>query len=100
MCQNHCHMFFMADISYEEYLRHKDIVEYNKINNFIKAYQKERNKLLYYIEHSLLPELEALGEELQRHGQNAIINKYPQLTYIVNHYEEINQEVFAWIQKK
>lgn len=100
MCPNHCHMFFMADISYDEYLNHKDAVKYNQDNGFKKAYQKELHKLTYHLENSLIPELEMLGEEIQRHGEEDILEKYPQLTYIVEHYETINKEVNLWIQKK
>lgn len=97
MCLNHCHMFFMADISYEEYLRHKDIVQYNQDNAFNKAYQKELNKLKYTIENSLLPELTMLEDEILRHGEEEILEKYPQLTYIINHFDTIKQEVQSWM---
>lgn len=97
MCPNHCHMFFMADISYEEYLQHLDIIEYNQDNGFKKAYQKELNKLKYVIENSLMPELVMLEEEIQKHGEDEISDKYPQLTYIVNNFETIKQEVSAWM---
>lgn len=97
MCPNHCHMFFMADISYEEYLQHIDIIKYNQDNGFKKAYQKELNKLRYVIENSLMPELTMLEEELQKHGEEEILEKYPQLTYIVNNFKTIKQEVSSWM---
>ncbi|WP_026495391.1 hypothetical protein [Butyrivibrio sp. WCD3002] len=97
MCPNHCHMFFMADISYEEYLQNRDTAQYNKDNGYKKAYQKEVNKLKYIIEHSLMPELTMLKDELERHGEEDILEKYPQLTYIVNHLDSIKQEVQTWM---
>lgn len=97
MCPNHCHMFFMADISYEEYLQNRDTAQYNKDNGYKKAYQKELNKLKYIIEHSLMPELTMLEDELDRHGEEDILEKYPQLTYIVNHLDSIKQEVQTWM---
>ena len=97
MCPNHCHMFFMADISYDEYLQNRDIAQYNKDNGYKKAYQKELNKLKYIIEHSLMPELTMLEDELERHGEEDILEKYPQLTYIVNHLDSIKQEVQTWM---
>lgn len=97
MCPNHCHMFFMADISYEEYLQNRDTAQYNKDNGYKKAYQKELNKLKYIIEHSLMPELTMLEDELSRHGEEDILEKYPQLTYIVNHLDSIKQEVQTWM---
>ena len=97
MCPNHCHMFFMADISYEEYLQHINIIKYNQDNGFKKAYQKELNKLRYVIEKSLMPELTMLEEEIQKHGEDEILYKYPQLTYIINNFETIKQEVSAWM---
>lgn len=62
-----------------------------------KAYQKELNKLKYIIEHSLMPELTMLEDELERHGEEDILEKYPQLTYIVNHLDSIKQEVQTWM---
>lgn len=97
MCPNHCHMFFMADISYETYLQNRDAAQYNKDNGYKKAYQKELNKLKYIIEHSLMPELTMLEDELERHGEEDILEKYPQLTYIVNHLDSIKQEVQTWM---
>ena len=97
MCPNHCHMFFMADISYEEYLQNRDVAQYNKDNGYKKAYQRELNKLTYIIEHSLMPELTMLEDELERHGEEEILDKYPQLTYIVNHLDFIKQEVQTWM---
>ena len=97
MCPNHCHMFFMADISYEEYLQNRDVAQYNKDNGYKKAYQRELNKLKYIIEHSLMPELIMLEDELERHGEEEILDKYPQLTYIVNHLDSIKQEVQTWM---
>ena len=97
MCPNHCHMFFMADISYEEYLQNRNTAQYNKDNGYRKAYQKELNKLKYIIEHSLMPELTMLEEELQKHSEVEILEKYPQLTYIVNHLDLIKQEVQTWM---
>ena len=90
----------MADISYEEYLQHIDIIKYNQDNGFKKAYQKELNKLRYVIENSLMPELTMLEEELQKHGEEEILEKYPQLTYIVNNFKTIKQEVSSWMQIK
>lgn len=97
MCPNHCHMFFMVDITYDDYLRHKDIIQYNKENGFKKAYQKEMNKLKYTIENALLPELTMLEEEIQKHGEEKILDKYPQLTYIIENFDTIKQEVVAWM---
>lgn len=97
MCPNHCHMFFMADISYEEYIQNRNVAQYNKDNGYKKAYQKELNKLKFIIEHSLMPELTMLEDELERHGEEDILAKYPQLTYIVNHLDSIKQEVQTWM---
>lgn len=43
------------------------------------------NSCTYIIEHSLMPELTMLEDELERHGEEDILEKYPQLTYIVKH---------------
>ena len=36
-------------------------------------------------------------EELKKHGEEEILEKYPQLTYIVNNFETIKQEVSSWM---
>lgn len=97
MCPNHCHMFFMADISYANYLQNKDTALYDRDHGYKKAYQKELNKLKYIIKNSLMPELLALEDELERHGTEDILKKYPQLTYVLNHLDSIKQEVQAWM---
>ena len=50
----------------------------------------------YIVENSLLPELNMLGEEIEKHGAEEILEKYPQLTYIIKHYSEIKEEVSKW----
>lgn len=96
MCPNHCHMFFMADISYDEYLQHKNIIEYNETNGFVKAKQKEINKIKYVVKNSLLPELVELKNEVETKGKDNILAKYPQLEYMIAHYDEIYEEVSKW----
>ena len=64
---------------------------------FSNDYQKELNKLKYIIEHSLMPELAMLEDELERHGEEDVLDKYPQLTYIVNHLDSIKQEIQTWM---
>ena len=44
-----------------------------------------------------MPELTMLEDELERHGEEDILAKYPQLTYIVNHLDSIKQEVQTWM---
>lgn len=100
MCPNHCHMFFMADISYNEYLNHKKIIEYNKSNGFVKATQKEINKIKYVIENSLKPELDELRKEIDRNGSDTIKSKYPQLSYVVDNFDDIYKEMSKWLMKK
>jgi hypothetical protein len=49
---------------------------------------------------SLLPEINALEDEIKRHGEEEILEKYPQLTYIVNHFNDIKQEIQKWKNAK
>lgn len=48
-------------------------------------------------ENSLLPELTILEEEFNRNGEEVFLEKYIQLTYIVEHYDSTRKEVTAWI---
>lgn len=100
MCKNHCHMFFMIDISYADYLKHLKLLKYNREHNRKKAYQKETNKLKYILENSLIPELTMLEEELNKNGKENIIKKYPQITDIVNNFDSIKEEVLLWMQNQ
>lgn len=98
MCGNHCHMYFMADISYEEYLKQIKVINYNEEKGHLKACQKETNKLNYFIKNTLLPELENLKVQIDKHGENYVINQHPQLVDIVNDYAEIMKDVETWIK--
>lgn len=51
-------------------------------------------------ENSLLPELTILEEEFNRNGEEVFLEKYLQLTYIVEHYDSTRKEVTAWIHQK
>ena len=44
-----------------------------------------------------MPELTELEIELQKRGEEEILNKYPQLTHIVANLENIKQEISKWM---
>ena len=96
MCPNHCHMFFMADISYKAFSDVLVALRYNEEHGYKKAVQKERNKLDYIVKNSLLPEITELDQEIEHSGADDIIAKYPQLKEIVENIDTIHEEIEQW----
>lgn len=93
ICPNHFHFFYNCNISYDEFNELKKTYEYNKENKFIRQAQKEAYKMTRLIENTLILELDELKNEVDRKGKDSILTNYPQLTYIVNNYENIYSEI-------
>lgn len=94
-CPNHCHLFFMAPISYDKCKEHESLVRYNFDNGFIKAAQKEAYLLKNALEHELKPELTDLKKELDKQG-DGIITNHKELKNFVQRIDMIESEVHEW----
>ena len=90
----------MADVSYCDFKTLQETYTVMKENKQLRASQKELNKLKNLCQKRLIPELDELDFELNRKGENAIIEKYPTLRDIIKNKENIRKEINLWMNKK
>lgn len=100
LCPNLFHFFYMAGISYKNFINLQDSVNINIKRGLIRAAQKELNKLHNYLNRRLIPELDELDKEISDKGVNSIIEKYPDLIEIIENEESIRKEIENWKSKK
>lgn len=96
MCPNHCTTYFFADITYKRFLDKLSIVEFNKKNNFIAEAELEINKLKRLVKTYFIYELEELEREIGIKGEHEILEKHPNLEYVVMNLSEIREEIKPW----
>lgn len=99
LCPNLFHFFYMADISYMDFRTLQQTYETMRTSKKDKAAQKELNKLKDLCHRRLIPELNELDKELERKGQQMIIERYPSLVDIVENRTAIQEEVESWMMK-
>lgn len=97
MCPNHFHLYFMVDISYDRYATLLKTVQYNTEQGFTRAAQKEKNKLQWVIQKSLLPEIHELKKELQSKGALEIKKNHPQISWFIDNVDIVYEEISKWI---
>lgn len=98
-CPNHCHMYFMITVTYNKYLDVKKLIKYNQENGYINQAQKEAFKLESIINQELAPEIIELQNEIDRKGKDLVLEKHPNLIYIISHYTEIKEDIELWKKK-
>lgn len=74
---------------------YKEIAEINPI--YKHEYEREINALEYYIEKTVKFELSLLEEDIIQKGKGLIIEENPQLTYIINNFSLVKEEILKWI---
>ena len=94
-CPNHCHLFFMAPISYDKCKDHKNLVRYNLDNGFTKAAQKEAILLKHSLHNELEPELTDLYKEMDKQGE-VLFTKHTDLASFVQKIDIVKNEVNEW----
>ena len=75
---------------------HVAILKRNEERHFRIAAQKEHKKLQYIIEKTFLPELDELKRQMDIQGRDKVLERHPNLSYIVSHFEEISQQMKEW----
>ncbi|CAM4038054.1 site-specific integrase [Cohnella lubricantis] len=98
MCINFFHTFYMIDINYNKYTTLLKTIKYNEEKGFRKAAEKETSKLKWIIENFLIPELDDLRKEMMTKGEVSIKQKYPQITFFVDNFDSIYEEISSWIK--
>lgn len=97
MCTNLFHAFFMIDINYQKYSALLKTIKYNQEKGFKKAVEKETSKLKWIVEKFLIPELEELEKEMKLNGEDSVKEKYPQVSFFIDNYKTIYEEVMVWL---
>lgn len=97
MCNNLFHAFFMIDINYQKYTTLLKTIKYNQEKGFNKAVEKEKSKLKFIVEKFLIPEIEELKKEVQLKGKTSVKEKHPQVSFFIDNYEAVYEEVVAWL---
>lgn len=92
----HSAFFFMAPPVYHLYNQLVKTIEYNQTYNFINQAQKEMYRLESVINNLLLPVTQDLENELLLQGGDALIEGHPDLIYIIDHLNEIKEDIQSW----
>ena len=100
LCPNLFHFYYMADISYGNFITMQQTVKINQDNGHTRAAQKELNKLQNYLMRRLIPELDELDAEIQKNGVKTIIDRYPSLIDIISREDAIRKEIQTWQNMK
>lgn len=73
----------------------KKILEKN--NLFLNEYERELNILKHLVENKLNKEVQLLNNDLNTHGYNYVVEKYPNAEYIAKNINKIQKEINKWI---
>lgn len=96
VCPNIYHFFYMADYSYQQVVDLRQSIDININYGFLRQAEKERNMLRTLVKQKLLPELESLKKHIDRDGVDFILSHYPNLSMIVEKFDEIYKEALNW----
>ena len=99
-CPNVYSFFYMVDITYSRFTACKDAYYANLQRGLKNAAHKELISAQDIINRTLSPQIFQLEKELDKHGKETILAKYPQLTDVVNNIETIKQEMRIWKVKQ
>lgn len=98
-CQNLFYMYWMAPESYADL---KNIISASIVDadrGFVKEAQREYNKAVSLLERRLRPEIEALKEEISKHGKAKILLWHPELNEFMNNLNKIQSQIKLWMKK-
>jgi integrase len=96
MCPNNFHVYYMVDITYDKYNTLLRTMQYNKECGLLKAFEKEKNKLIWIVNKYLIPELDELRKEIFKKGASEVINEHNQLSWFIDNFNSIYKEVLEW----
>lgn len=96
VCPNVFHFFYMCELSYRQCKELQETININLHNEHLRQVEKECLILGRIVREKLVPELEELNAQLDKHGVDNVLINYPDLEYIVNNYDEILLEANRW----
>lgn len=100
LCPNHCHLYFMAPVTYEKACRIDRLIDYNlQEHEWRNAAEKQASILKAVIVHELVPEITDLRKMVSIHGTEWVINRHPSTATLIAKLDNINEEVDVWKQK-
>lgn len=79
VCPYHCFMYFNLPETIEKFEDLKASYRYNLENGWKNASQKERNKLIYLIDSTLIPQLDETDKVIKNHSVDWVIEKHPEM---------------------
>ena len=79
VCPYHCFMYFNLPETIEKFEDLKASYRYNLENGWKNASQKERNKLIYLIDSTLIPQLDETDKVIKKHSIDWVIEKHPEM---------------------
>ncbi len=97
VCPNLFTFYYTIDVTYEKCKTLQDAIIINENRGCEKQVQKNKNMLKTIAQKQLLPELEELKRLLDEKGRDWILEKHPELFYILNNYSTIIKEASEWI---
>ncbi len=96
VCPNVFHFFYMCEVSYKQCLELEETIKVNYKNNHLRQVEKECHLLKRIVVEKLIPEMDELKIQLNKHSRDEILNKYPSLSHVIENYDSILKEVLIW----
>lgn len=96
VCPNIFHFFYMCELSYRQCNELEETININFRNEHFRQVEKECLVLGRIVREKLLPELEELNAQINKHGAENILINYPDLADIIENYDEILLEANKW----
>ena len=96
VCSNIFHFYYMANVSYRQFLELRETIALNTRYGHIRQVEKESNMLSVIVEKKLQPELRELQKVIEIKGIDAVIREYPDLEEVVRNIDHINEEIKVW----
>lgn len=95
-CPNHCHTYFSFPITYEKFCESIKVIVKNESEGFERQVEKELKKLKYLIYQELIPEMIDLELQLSKNNEDVIIERHPNLEFIIHNLEQIKNNINHW----
>lgn len=93
LCPNFFHFYYMADVSYLDFITLQTLYEEDLSAEHMKAAQKELQKIKELLNRKLTPELDELEHEIALKGKEYIIIRNPSLIPIIDNLSNIREEI-------